>query len=464
MAQGSGSPFVADISGAATNFLDAFNASRDRQLKEKQLEIQQAIADRRISVAEGDLLLRQEEARASQQAQTDIQANLQQQAELIRGGGQQPSINDQLSRQLNLAQDPTSATGGLIDPSQAIAPQPERIQLTPAMKRDQDALSAELLGIKGGFQVFNQFKSVLDRGDKRELALAKEEIEDEQRFALSLSRADTRDKKNRLIDSEISKELVATGEMPQELLRMRNLDDEGLDANVFTGLAQGDVLQKLIENQLIPPTVATSISKPSPKDFTPESLAKFSTSRNFADLVRVKKGPSSQIISSLAPLFLAGLDFDKPEELGLAMAKIDLVASALSGQGPKETQKLLRNLNKLRKLQPKPAEGEEEVGVIESTFGKTFADFWAQPVDKIVSDIKGFSNESPQAVRQRGRQVAPQTTRQRQRPQATSLVNIQRSFPRALTDNEGFVYIPDNRFPTGRRFITNRAGNKIRAQ
>lgn len=257
------SPFVPDFAGAAQDFLGAFNTGRDRQLKQKQLEIQQAVAERQISVQEGTLLLAQEEAQINQQAQTDIEGNLQQQADLIRGGGQEPSIQDQLSQQLNLAQapqlqDPTSAGGGLIDPSLAVSPvqQPEApIRLTDAMRREQDALSAELLGIKGGAAIFTQFKDVLARGDKRELALAKEDIEDEQRLALSLKRADTREKKNKLVRDEMNKELLENGQIPPKLLQMINMDDREFEANNFQMLAQGEVLQKMVENVLIPPVV-----------------------------------------------------------------------------------------------------------------------------------------------------------------------------------------------------------------
>jgi len=82
---------------------------------------------------------------------------------------------------------------------------------------------------------------------------------------------------------------------------------------------------------------------------------------------------------------------------------------------------------------------------------------------KLLTERRGGTQAIPSGTA--GVAEIPQPTRGR-RPQVRSLVDLQKikQFSTALTDNQGFVYIPDNRFPSGRRFIRNKAGNKIKAE
>lgn len=268
------------FSTATSNFFNAFNAISDRRLQQRQLEIQEAIADRRISVQEGNLLLKQDQLENQQTSQQGIQDVLTQQ---LRGGQQDQAGTSQVT------------PGELaITPGGSIGVQPSRLKpLTQSVQDKQRDLSLNLLGFgKAGRDALSSISGIFDAENEQAALQAKQDVEDTQIFALKLDRAKTRQAKNKLIEDQQSQQILDTGQIDQELLRMRNMSDDELEGEIISDLAIGENLKKFVDNRLNPPAAtAGAIGKPSPKDFTPESLAAFDKSGKFTDLVAVERAP-----------------------------------------------------------------------------------------------------------------------------------------------------------------------------
>lgn len=69
---------------------------------------------------------------------------------------------------------------------------------------------------------------------------------------MKLNRAKTREARNKLIDDEQNRSLLNTGQIDQELLRMRNMTDDELQGEIISDIAFGGSLKKLIDSRIVP--------------------------------------------------------------------------------------------------------------------------------------------------------------------------------------------------------------------
>jgi len=143
-----------------------------------------------------------------------------------------------------------------ITPGGSIGVQPSQVKpFTQSVADTERKLAVGLLGIKGGKEAFAQLSNVFKTGREDEILAIKKDIEDTQSFALKLDRATTRKARNKLLEEEQSKQIIDTGQIDPELLRMRNMNDDELQGEIISDLAIGDSLTKLVDNRLIPPEV-----------------------------------------------------------------------------------------------------------------------------------------------------------------------------------------------------------------
>ncbi len=143
-----------------------------------------------------------------------------------------------------------------ITPGGSIGVEPSRIKpFTQSVADTERNLAVGLLGIKGGKEAFSKLANVFKTGREDEILAAAQEVEEIQGFALKLDRAKTRKARNKLIEDEQSRQIIDTGQIDPELLRMRNMTDDELQGEIISDLAIGDSLKKLVDNRLIPPVV-----------------------------------------------------------------------------------------------------------------------------------------------------------------------------------------------------------------
>lgn len=184
-----------------------------------------------------------------------------------------------------------------------------------------------------------------------------------------------------------------------------------------------------------------------PSKFTPASLAKVQKTGNFGDLDPVLKGPNATIMAAVLPFFLGDLDLDDPQAFAQALAKAEFITQTASG-APTEKLAALKKFIAIQNKKPKPVQKAEEPGFLDKVMNflsNLFAEGTPEQ-ESIEQTLKGKAATDFA--------VMPRT-------------DIQKAFPRALTDDEGFFYIPDNRAPSGRRFLRDKPGkdgNKIKAQ
>lgn len=216
----------------------ALDQNRNREFAEKQLALREEIQRGNLGIAEADLILRQDAA----QLERD---------KLESAGTNQQSIQDTLSQLINPpAQEPQIVPGQIIEenvgefPAPVVRPSPE----VDLQRREE--LLLKLSGIKGGPAIVKSIEPLLKSRDMRAKLALQKEIEDKQRFALSLSRMD-RGKQDRAIDNEIVKQ-ARTGERDPFLAELRNMNDADREQELFLDIAQGDVLKDLAKNELVP--------------------------------------------------------------------------------------------------------------------------------------------------------------------------------------------------------------------
>jgi len=233
------------FSTATQNFFNAFNAVSGRRLQERQLEIQQAIADRRISVQEGTLLLNQDKFEAEQTTQQGIQDVLTQQL----SGGQQDQAGAPQVTPGELSLTPGGSIG--------VQAQPRLQPFTQSVQDKQRDISLKLLGLgKQGRDALSSISGIFKSENEQEALQAKQDVEDTQIFALKLDRAKTREARNKLIEDEQSQQILDTGQIDQELLRMRNMTDDELQGEIISDLAIGENLKEFVDNRLATPEPA----------------------------------------------------------------------------------------------------------------------------------------------------------------------------------------------------------------
>jgi len=208
----------------------------------QKLALLQQAQDTNIDVAQREIALKELQRLDDLEAQQGIQNVLQQQL----GGGTPP---------LTAPQGIVAGEG--ITPGGSIGVEPSRVKpATQSVLDTERKLAVGLLGIKGGREAFAQLSNIFKSGREDEMLAAKKDIEDTQRFALKLDRAKTRKARNKLLEDEQSRRIIDTGNIDQELLRMRNMSDDELQGEIISDLAVGESLTKLVDNRLAPPEVA----------------------------------------------------------------------------------------------------------------------------------------------------------------------------------------------------------------
>lgn len=246
------------------NFFNAFNASSNAAFRRRQLEIQQAIADRRISVQEGTLLLNQEKFNAEQANQQTERTSFNQAVQGLFSGNQQTTQPQNISAELaqvlgsdvqgNI--DPTSARGGLADTSQLQIPETagdlsvSRAPLTQSMLDEEKQDLVSLLGFSGGTPAFQVINPVLQANDPRQIRQLRDDTQETLDLARNIQKAKTRQEKNTLIDDAQSKQILDTGQINQELLNMKNMDDEELEGEMISDLEIGNQILKIADRRL----------------------------------------------------------------------------------------------------------------------------------------------------------------------------------------------------------------------
>lgn len=186
-------------------------------------------------------------AQKSQQQQQGIQNLLQQQ---LGGGLNVPGLTEP---QGIVAGEGINPGNLAITPGGSIGVQPSRVKpFTQSVADTERNLAVGLLGIKGGREAFSKLANVFKTGREDEILAAAKEVEDIQGFALKLDRAQTRKARNKLIEDEQSRQIIDTGQIDPELLRMRNMTDDELQGEIISDLAVGDSLKKLVDNRLAP--------------------------------------------------------------------------------------------------------------------------------------------------------------------------------------------------------------------
>jgi len=286
MAQ-SGATFVPDLNRLLNPLARGFERGQQRELDARKLALTEELQRANLDVNQREILLKEQQRLDQQTTQQGIQDVLTQQL----GGGSPDGGVAQTGAPRVVPGDLAITPGGSIGVSA-----PSRLKpLTQSVADKQRDISLKLLGFgKAGREALSSVSGIFDAENEQAALQAKQDIEDTQIFALKLDRAKTRQAKNKLIEDQQSQEILDTGEISQELLRMRNMSDDELQGEIISDLAIGENLKEYVDNRLIPPvdTAATSsIGKPSPKDFTAASLEKFKVSGNFSDLVAVERPP-----------------------------------------------------------------------------------------------------------------------------------------------------------------------------
>ena len=218
----------------------ALDVNKNRALAERKLALDEEIRRGTLGIQEAELILRQEAG--------DLASQKFEAAQPDQGG-----IQDILSQLISPTQAPTgqAVPGQIAQADAGVRPTPGT-QTGPQVdiaKREE--LLLKLSGIKGGPEIVRTIEPLLKSRDTRAKAALQEDVQDKQRFALSLSRMDSREKQDRAINNEIARQARA-GEVDPFLTDLRNLNDADREQELFLDIAQGNVLQELAKNELIP--------------------------------------------------------------------------------------------------------------------------------------------------------------------------------------------------------------------
>lgn len=224
----------------------ALDQNKNRDFKEKQLALQEEIQRGNLDVAEAELILRQDAGQLAEdkfQAQQTNQGNIQDKLGKLIRRNQEPAAQA----------DPSQDVGGI--PAPAI--QPSRIPLpqSEAQIRELENGLLELGAIgKDGLAIAKVVGPILKGRDERAKLAFEKFVKEKQRFSLSLRRMKTRDQQDRAIKNEINKQrLSPEGRVDPYLPELLNMNDTDREQGLFLNIAQGDVLQKLAENAIVPP-------------------------------------------------------------------------------------------------------------------------------------------------------------------------------------------------------------------
>jgi hypothetical protein len=221
----------------------ALDQNKNRALAERKLALDEEVRRGNLDIQEADLILREE---AGDLAGRKFES----------GQASQQSIQDTLAQLINPQQAPT----GQADPGQAVQPggvpapvaQPSRRTqaISPEVLAKQDKTLLALAGTPGGTQIANVAEKVFKGRNER----AKEEfakfVTDKKRFALSIKRMDTREKQDRAIKNEITKQSRTPGGVDPFLPELLNMNNADREQSLFLDLAQGDLLDDLAKTSL----------------------------------------------------------------------------------------------------------------------------------------------------------------------------------------------------------------------
>ena len=185
----------------------------------------------------------------AQQTQQGIQDVLQQQL-----GGGTPGLTEPQGIVAGEGINPGQLA---LTPGGSIGVQPSRLQpFTQSRQDKQRDISLKLLGFgKAGRDALSSISGIFDAENEQEALQAKQDVEDTQIFALKLDRAKTREARNKLIEDQQSEQILDTGQIDQELLRMRNMTDDELQGEIISDLAIGENLKEFVDNRLEAPVV-----------------------------------------------------------------------------------------------------------------------------------------------------------------------------------------------------------------
>lgn len=221
----------------------ALDINKNRQSAERKLALDEEIRRGTLGVAEADLILREEASGLAREKFESTQTR-------------QQGIQETLAQLIN----PPQAQADQIIPGQIIEqnvgefPAPV-IQPSPQVDfRKREELFLKLAGIKGGPAIVKAIEPIFAGRDKRAKEALAKQVDEVQAFALSLSRMDSREKQDRAIANEIAKQ-SRTGDVDPSLIELRNMNDADREQELFLDIAQGDVLQELAKNELIPPVI-----------------------------------------------------------------------------------------------------------------------------------------------------------------------------------------------------------------
>lgn len=335
-------------------------------------------------------------------------------------------------------------------------------------------------------QVINE---TLERGDKLEIRKRLSEADDALRLVGLVKQGKTINDKREIMQQiaegrlagkkDVSRvmELIATpeAELNVELLRIESLANDT------------KTLLNPKESGLGP------FGKPAIKDFTPESIQTFLTTKNPADLKAVGKGLSPQILSAVLPFTLGGVDFDDPNAVIQALAKTQAIGRALEGKGNGPSIPVPTT------PQPQPEQPEEK-GLIEKgvEFAKETAssllaklsDLTEQGINaalgmedktkrnKMIAELirKGFRVE----LRRGQVQVNGQPLKAFMESQGLNQssagksgggfevvdpAEVERDTNKpTFVDENGLIYTPDSSQPNGKRFFKNEKGQRLKAR
>jgi len=118
---------------------------------------------------------------------------------------------------------------------------------------------------------------LLEKQETDKLTQIQQKTDEQARFATLLLRQGNHDKRVKLLQDKAN-EAVVEQEDPSELLRMAELDQDQLNAELQEAIIQATDVKTI---------VSPNVQEVDPTKFTPESVQAFSQSQNFGDLVPV---------------------------------------------------------------------------------------------------------------------------------------------------------------------------------
>lgn len=259
------------------------DANKNRALAERKLQLDQEIRRGTLDIAEAELILRQEAGDLAGQKFEAEQTN-------------QQSIQDTLSQLINPTQatEPSAAGDVVGSPPLQPAPQPRTPPAVDLAKREK--LLLKLSGMKGGAAIAKAVEPIFAGRDKRRKEGLAKQINKTRAFALSLSRMDSREKQDRAIDNEIAKQGRTPEGADPSLTELRNMSNVDREQSLFLDIAQGDVLNDLAKNELIPPVVKPVSETSAVKNARAIGLVPGTAA--FNDFIREKSGGSQVTVSA----------------------------------------------------------------------------------------------------------------------------------------------------------------------